>query len=211
MTQHLSPTTAALRLRQAVHDLTELAALITVAYRELAKNQPGIASGGDGAHGKGGHADPTGTMAISPGKDPARARLDELDHLVRTIAGSRPERPGAISEALRIARQWQPPRGQWRDALATEAAAKLGVDDRPGCRCCAQLNRYEPTREGGTLCDWCDRWVRDIAGSTTTSWLLPRWFVERHAQGRRITTRDRANAEAEWRAYRGKRKGRRSA
>lgn len=186
MTQHLPPALARARLIGAGHQLAHLTNLIVVAYRELAKNQSGIPSGGDGAHGKGDHADPTGAMATGR-PDPARAAFDELDRLVRRIAAD-------ISDALRIARQWQPPRGQWRDALATEAAQALADD--PWCESCLRVGSMSPTRTPGSrLCRWCEDTLRALGRRGQ----IPTWLVERHAQGRRITEDDLTRARSQMR------------
>jgi len=159
---------------------------LPTAWQLLQECQPGYPSGGDGANGKGSVSDRTGNLATTERPDLARRDLDDLDRLLQRLAV-------VVVDVSDIVRRWQPPSAQWRDALSTEAASSFRDDD---CRSCLRVGVHSPRRaEGGDLCRWCADWKRALGRAGD----LPVWFVELHAQGKRVTDAHVMRAKAEMR------------
>lgn len=163
------------------------------AVRSLHDNQPGFPQSGYEGSGSaaraGGHSDPTGDLAFAP--DPARDVLDEVSALFATI-------DHATIRLDHLLRNWAGPSDKWRDALATEAAAKL--DGWNHCQTHERAGMFEQARrENGRLCRPCEDLARDIGGDP------PAWLLETQAR-RRLNTADIERAKRE---LKGKRKAKR--
>lgn len=187
MNRHRPPRLHHARLSVAQHLLTALLPKLVDTFGNLADAQPGYPTGTDGGP-AGGRSDRTATLAIAP-TDPAARDLDTAHHLAARIATD-------IVALADIVSRWRTPTSTWRDALATEAA-HTHTDD--ACRSCLRVGVHTPRRpEGGDLCRWCSdtRRALDRTGD------IPAWLLERHHQGRRITTRDIEHARAQMRPKR---------
>lgn len=154
---------------------------IAPAVRSLHDQQPGYPSAPDGPQGRGGHSDPTSSLAFN--RDPARDALEETSTLVLRIAAD-------LTRLDHLCRNWTGPSDKWRKALATEAATKL--DDGNWCATHQQAGSLERTKNpGGRLCEWCQGVRRDINGDP------PPWLVEKRISGRRINSQDITRAKKE--------------
>jgi hypothetical protein len=190
VTQHLSPALARRKLEAAAVVLGELTDDVEAAIALLVDSQPGYPSGDGGPRGKGAVSDRTGSLAVAP-PDAARSDLDWLCRLLDRACAD-------LADAARIAHRWQPPSPRWREVLATEAAADLGNDG--ACTSHLRVQKVVPPRTAGSqLCRWCEDMKRDLGG------MPPTWLVDRHDQGRRLSTLDVAKARREVRT-RGKRR-----
>lgn len=178
------------QLAASVALLGSIADRLPVAWQLLQDAQPGYpAGGGGGSGGKGTVSDRTGNLATTERPDVARRDLDDLDRLLQRLAV-------VVVDCADIVRRWQPPSAAWREALSTEAAASFRDTD---CRSCLRAGVHSPRREeGGDLCRWCADWKRELGRAGD----LPVWFVELHAQGRRITEVHVARAKQEMRSKR---------
>lgn len=165
------------------------------AVRSLHDNQPGFPQSGYEGSGSaaraGGHSDPTGDLAFAP--DPARDVLDEVSALFATI-------DHATIRLDHLLRNWAGPSDKWRDALATEAAAKLN-DEHNWCHTHQQAGIMEPARTSGSrLCERCEKDRRMLGADPDVAWIEMR-------QRRRPNTKDVAGFKQRRKA--GKRRGKR--
>ena len=188
MSKPITPGRAHVFARAFELRVTRIVKHSRTAVASLHDNQPGIRSASDGPSGRGWHSDPAGDLAVDQldghRPDPARAALDEVSALFATV-------DDATIRLDHLLRNWAGPSTKWRDALATEAAAKLN-DEHNWCRSHSRAGVMEPAEyANGAQCRWCKDYSRDLGADP------PVWMIEKHDRGKRITTADMTRAKRE--------------
>jgi hypothetical protein len=177
--------TTALILRELAERLAIAANNIEPARQRLAEQQPGFPSTASGANP--GSSPPPEHVDDDRGKstivertanqrDAARTALDDVNRISRDLA----KRFDDVTKLYNITLTWAPP--------ATTPQRVTEDDDHQWCTNHLSIGTCEP-RTRGTLCRWCDDFLR------SQGWQPTRALMRERAAGGRITERMIADAK----------------